>query len=223
MKRSTLFLIHEDLYLKEPSSKKLGRAIISKSIDLIFELGFEKFNFKKLGDALGSNESSVYRYFKNKHFLLLYLINWYWSWINHRITKECLYLNNPQKKLELAIEIVTSKITKDDYFEEIDEEKLNQIIIIESSKAYHNINIDKENEKGYYSSYKSVVEMISQLIHELKPDYQYPNMLTSTIIEGAHHQHYFKDHLPDLTNQYTNSKNELSEFYKTLVLKTLEL
>lgn len=71
--------VSSEIYLRDPYSSDLGQNIISNSIDLINELGFEKFTFKKLGEQIGSPESSVYRYFENKHTLLNYLISWYWG------------------------------------------------------------------------------------------------------------------------------------------------
>ena len=51
--------IRSSLFSKDPESSDLGRDIISKSIEMINLLGFESFTFKKLGAAIGSNESSV--------------------------------------------------------------------------------------------------------------------------------------------------------------------
>ena len=73
--------VNEQLYLKDPESSQLGKKIIEHSILLIDSIGFDGLTFKKLGLAVGSNESSVYRYFENKHKLLLYLTSWYWGWI----------------------------------------------------------------------------------------------------------------------------------------------
>jgi hypothetical protein len=57
-------VISPELYSKNPESSALGHKIVSKSIEMINELGFEDFTFKKLGASIGSNESSVYRYLK---------------------------------------------------------------------------------------------------------------------------------------------------------------
>ena len=70
--------VNPNLYSKNPDSTELGRKIISKGIELIHEIGFEAFNFKKLGAVISSPESSIYRYFENKHALLVYLTSWYW-------------------------------------------------------------------------------------------------------------------------------------------------
>ena len=69
--------LNEGLYLREPQDSLLGRKIIEQSILLIDEIGFESFTFKKLAAAIQSTEASIYRYFVNKHFLLLYLVSWY--------------------------------------------------------------------------------------------------------------------------------------------------
>ena len=69
------------IYLKDPESSTLGKKIIENSIILLEEIGFEDFNFKKLGANIGSNESSIYRYFESKHKLLMYLTAWYWGWV----------------------------------------------------------------------------------------------------------------------------------------------
>ena len=48
--------VNEDLFIKNPDSSELGRRIISNSIELIEEIGFEAFTFKKLGKKIGSPE-----------------------------------------------------------------------------------------------------------------------------------------------------------------------
>ena len=77
--------LNPGLYLKDPQESDLGRRIIKHSILLLEELGFEQFNFKKLAEAMGSTEASIYRYFENKHLLLIYLVSWYWEWLSYMI------------------------------------------------------------------------------------------------------------------------------------------
>ena len=97
---------------------------------------------------------------------------------------------------------------------------LNKIIISESSKAYHTKAIDSENKKGYYKTYKRVVQRVSDLVTEINPSYEFPHMLISTVIEGAHHQRYFSKHLPSLTD-FEEGKNNIVRFYTDLVFNTL--
>ena len=40
--------VGKGLYQSDPSASKLGQKIVSNAIDMIAELGFEKFTFKKL-------------------------------------------------------------------------------------------------------------------------------------------------------------------------------
>jgi AcrR family transcriptional regulator len=70
--------VNNNIYLKDPESSEIGKNIIANSIDMIHEIGLEGFTFKKLSKALHTTESTIYRYFENKHKLLIYLISWYW-------------------------------------------------------------------------------------------------------------------------------------------------
>ena len=67
--------LNDRLYLRDPQETSLGKKIIQHSILLIDKVGFEAFNFKKLAQYMGSTEASVYRYFENKHLLLIYLVS----------------------------------------------------------------------------------------------------------------------------------------------------
>ena len=62
--------INDKIYLKDPESSDLGKRIIEQSILMIDEMGFESFTFRKLGEQIKSNESSIKRYFENKPKLL---------------------------------------------------------------------------------------------------------------------------------------------------------
>lgn len=208
------------LYTRNPQGTTLGKKIVSESIKMIDELGFEAFTFKKLGAAIGSNESSVYRYFESKHALLVYLISWYWSWIEYKLVFATNNISKPEQKLVTALEIITKRVTEDDTVSYVNEVLLNKIIIAESSKAYHTKDIDAENKKGYYKTYKRVVQRVSDMILEVNKTFQFPHMLISTVIEGAHHQRYFSKHLPSLTD-VTEGKNDIVNFYKHLVLNTI--
>ena len=137
-------IVSDKIFIKNPESSDLGRKIISGSIDLIDEIGFECFTFRKLAQKIESTEASVYRYFENKQRLLLYLSCWYWSWMEYR------------------------------------------------------------------------------LVLELRPDYKYPHMLISAVIEDAHQQRFFAEHLPRLTDK-VQGEDSIVEFHKDLVFKTLEL
>ncbi|ALM20641.1 TetR family transcriptional regulator [Nonlabens sp. MIC269] len=211
--------IHPNLYLKNPEGTDLGRRIVSKSIEMIENLGFESFTFRKLGKEIGSNESSIYRYFDSKHALLVYLFNWYWSWIEYRMYIATLNLN-PEEKLRRAIEMLTQVIEEDSAFSFVNEVLLHRIIIAESSKAYLHKDIDEENEKGFYKTYKRVVKRVSEMVTEVNPEYKYPNMLVSSVIEGAHNQRYFAEHLPSVTDSI-DGEDAILNFYLDMVFNLI--
>ena len=209
------------LYTRNPETTELGKNIVSKSIEMIDELGFEKFTFKKLGVEINSNESSIYRYFDSKHTLLVYLTSWYWSWVEYRLVFSTTNVTNPEVKLESALALITKDATQDNEISYVNEMLLHRIIISESSKAYHTKDVDKENAKGYYKTYKRVVQRISDIVLEINQDYAFPHMLVSTVIEGAHHQRYFSKHLPALTN-VEEGQNTIEKFYTDMVFKAIK-
>ena len=168
-----------------------------------------------------STEASIYRYFESKHKLLLYLISWYWHWMEYKVVFGLANIESPYERLTKAIRILTEEITEDSNFSHINEIKLNKIVISESSKAYLTKCVDQENEIGSYSVFKQLVERISDIILEINPKYNYPHMLVSTIIEGAHLQRYFAEHLPRLTD-VSEEEDLITSFYDELVLKAIK-
>lgn len=213
--------IDGSLFTKDPESSDLGKKIVRTSIEMIDELGYEAFTFKKLGDRIHSNESSIYRYFESKHALLVYLFNWYWSWIEYKLVFLTMNIKQPEVKLVKILRLLTEEIKEDSDFSSINEVLLNKIIISESAKAYHNKEVDEDNKKGFFKVYKRVVQRVCDIILEINPNYPYPHMLISTIIEGAHHQRFFSEHLPSLTD-VEEGNDAIDRFYEELLLKAIK-
>ena len=211
--------VHPGLYVKDPESSDLGKRIVSQGILLIDELGFESFTFKKLGQRIGSNESSIYRYFENKHKFLLYLTSWYWGWMEYKLVFSTHSLPEPMQKLTTAIEILGDTTEEDGAFTHINEVVLNKIVIKEFSKSYLTKEVDEENRNGYFGIYKRLIGRISELIRAVKPDYPYSGALASTVLEGSLHQHYLKEHFPQLTE--CGSSTTPSGFFLKLIQSTL--
>ena len=212
--------VNEHIYLKNPESSDLGKKIVSGSIHLIEKLGFDCFTFGKLAKHISSTEASVYRYFESKHKLLLYITSWYWSWMEYRIVFGLANIESPTARLKKAIILLTEQIEEDGSFDHINETKLNRIVISEASKVYLTKKVDQENEVGIFRSYKELVQRISNIITEINPDYKYPHMLVSTIIEGAHHQRFFAEHLPRLTDSL-QGEDSISQFSIDLAFNAL--
>ncbi|MEO0046555.1 MAG: hypothetical protein RL705_1746, partial [Bacteroidota bacterium] len=159
--------VNEKIYVKDPETSSLGKKIIQESIILIDEIGFEVFTFKKLGERIGSNESSIYRYFESKHKLLLYLSSWYWGWIEYRLAFSTSNIVDPMEKLKRAITIVTEKIEDDSTTLHINESILNKIIIAEFTKTLLTKEVDEENKEGFFLVYKRVINRIIDVIKEV--------------------------------------------------------
>ncbi len=211
--------INDKLFLKDPETSDLGKKIIKNSIILIEEIGFEAFTFKKLGEKIQSNESSIYRYFENKHKLLVYLSSWYWSWIEYNLVFSTANVLDPVEKLCSAIKIVTQTIIDDKNTPYIDESILNKIIISEFIKTLLTKEVDEENKEGFFLIYKRIINRVVEIIKEVNPDYLYAKSLASSIIEGALHQHYLKDHFKTITN--LSEKDCLTDFYTNMIKKVL--
>ena len=161
--------VPDKIYLKDPETSDLGKRIIEHSILLIHEIGFDNFTFKKLGLKIGSNESSIYRYFESKHKLLLYLSSWYWAWLEYQLVIETFGISKAKTKLEKAIEVVTKTSTIDSDYSHINEVILYKIIVNESSKSFLTKEVDAENKEGYFEIYKRLITRIKEMILAIKP------------------------------------------------------
>ena len=183
--------LNERLYLKNPQDTKLGKKIIQYSIILIDEIGFEAFTFKKLAERINSTEASVYRYFENKHRLLVYLLCWYWEWMKFHIDYNTMNIEDPKQKLKIAISAIVDTSRRNTSI---------QFVVAEATKAYHTKQVDEENKEGFFLTYKSLAKRIAKIIKEVNPDYAYPRALASTLLEMANNHIYFAQHLPSLTD-----------------------
>ncbi len=207
------------IYIKDPESSALGKRIIEHSIILIDDIGFDAYTFKKLGNLIGSNESSIYRYFESKHKLLVYLTSWYWSWIEYQLVFETHNISNATEKLKRAIQVVSRTIKEDSNYSHINEIILNRIIINENSKSFLTKEVDKENKEGYFFAYKRIVYRLRDMIAIVNPEYKFSSSLASTIIEGSLHQHFLKDHFQSITDCKENTTP--TDFYIHLVMNAL--
>lgn len=212
--------VPEKLYLKDPESSDLGKRIVSHSITSIDELGFDAFTFKKLGTKIGSNESSIYRYFESKHKLLLYLSCWYWAWIEYQLVFETHNITDIKEKLTKAITILTRQVKEDSKYSHINEVVLNNIIINENAKSFLTKEVDEENSEGYFAVYKRLIHRLKDIILEYNSNYQFPTSLASSIVEGALHQHFLKDHFKSITD--CKNQVEPTDFFINLAFNTLK-
>lgn len=215
--------LDESLYLRDPQSSDLGQKIVKESIVLIDQIGFEAFTFKKLSAEINSTEASIYRYFENKHRLLIYLIAWYWNYLEYKITFETHNILDPDQKLKIALRFITKKLDDDDLFAGISERALQRVVIQESDKTYLTKNVDNDNKEGLFRGYKSLCVTIASYIKDINPDFEYSHSLVSTCLEAAHQQVFFAQHLPTLST--IDGAGDIHEqnfdFIQTLMFKTI--
>ena len=207
--------LNEGLYIREPQDSKLGRKIIQYSIEYIDEFGFECFTFKKLAQRINSTEASIYRYFENKHMLLLFLVNWYWEWANYLIRYNTMNVKDPKERLQIIIHSFVSASIENPGVPYVNESKLHSIVISEGNKAYHTKEVDKENEKGFFKSYKNLATSVSEVISEINPSFEYPFTLATNLFEMSNNHIYFAKHLPKLTDVSIKG-NDMKEVEKML-------
>lgn len=216
--------LNEKLFLRDPEQTELGKNIVAESIHIIDEVGFEQFTFKKLAEKLNSTQASVYRYFENKHKLLVYLISWYWVWLDYQISFWTNNVPDPREKLKIIISIISRSGRRDNTFTHIDEGALFRIVVAESSKAYLTKEVDADNKEGLFREYKALCKKIGKVVTDINPHYPFPHALVSTLFETGKKQIFFAQHLPSLTEAEVKGENysSIAEFLTHLAFASID-
>ena len=210
--------------LRNPWKTKLGKHIIQCAIQVIESNGYEHCTFKKIGTIIGSPESSLYRYFESKHKLLLFIMSLYWFALDKAYIDLLMRTKSPEDALKNVINLLSApnNIVIEDSI--LDGDLLNNIVIIESSKAFLTKHVDEDNLEGAFLTLKAFASKIAHNILLINPDYPYSRALASTIIEIPLQQSHFSKHLPSLTEfkAINNNKNECSEWLLHLIMNTVK-
>jgi AcrR family transcriptional regulator len=217
------FRLNENIYLRDPQTSDLGQSIIRESIVLIDAHGFEQFTFKKLAKNISSTEASVYRYFENKHRLLIYLIDWYWTWLDYRLEFAVQNLSNPLEQLKSSLKILVEEKKFDAHFGFVDEAALQRIVMAEFEKTYLTKQVDNDNKEGLFLPYKEVCKRVASIVKQINPGYLFANSLISTVLLTINHQMFYAKHLPSLTDlkPSLNMQDELYTFCESFILKSI--
>ncbi|GAB2955170.1 TetR/AcrR family transcriptional regulator [Hymenobacter coalescens] len=222
MDASLRVALNEKLYLRDPQDTDLGRRLVAESIGLIDEIGFEHFTFKKLAQRLQSTEASLYRYFENKHRLLVYLVSWYWVWMGYQFRFHTHNVPDAAERLRLMLRILTRAHQDDPTTMQVDEAALYRIVVNEASKAYLTRDVDEDNQAGLFREYKRLAASIVAVVQEINPHYPFPHALVSTLLEAARKQLFFAQHLPSLTDTAVGTAEEnLYHFLENLAFAAL--
>ncbi len=216
------FKLAEKIYVRDPEGTELGKQIVKAAIDLIYELGFEQFTFKKLALEINSTEATIYRYFENKHRLLLYILNWYWNYMEFLVLFRLQNLTNKDEKLEIIVELLTHELPESTGAFDYSKKYLNKIVIAESSKAYLVKEVSEINKEAVFKPYKDLCAQIAAVISDYNPSYPYPRSLSTTLIEASHQQQFFCEFLPNLTDIHSIRNPEFTAmFLKDMLFKIL--
>ena len=216
------FDINEKIFLRNPENSEVGKQMVKKAIDLIYELGFEQFTFKKLAAEINSTEATIYRYFENKHRILLYILNWYWSYMEFLVTFKLENITDKSEKLKLIVHLLTHQLAESQSQLDYNKKFLHQIVIVESSKAYLVKEVSEINKREVFKPYKDLCAKIAEMVSEYNPDYKYPRSLSTTLIETSHHQQFFSLYLPRLTDVPTKYNPEFTcQFIEDFLFKVL--
>ncbi len=223
MKLQLQITMNEALFIRNPEQSDLGKNIIQHSIELIHKNGFEAFTFKKLAEDIGTTEAGIYRYFENKHKVLVYLTSWYWGWVEFQIGYHTNNVTDPIVKLKKIIKLLATTVKDDVLTGYVNENLLHQIVITEGSKAYLTKQVNEDNKLQFFKPYKDLCALIGNIILECNIKYRYPKSLASTIIEMAHYQNFFMNNLPSLTD-FGKSKDEskIVSFLEDLVFRSIK-
>jgi len=210
------------LALRNPESTELGRKIVREGLLLVLELGYEHFTFKKLAESIHTTEASIYRYFENKHRLLLYFLTWYWNLLEFTVVTSIQNMSDPAQKIARVIDILTSPLPDIEEAAGMNKSALQGVAIAESSKVYLVKEVDDINRERLFKPYKDLCGRIAALFSEQNPDYPYPRSLASTLVEMSQFQPYFKEHLPSLTD-FADRKDSksIADYLNHLVFSSL--
>lgn len=217
------FKVNNKIFLKDPETSEIGKQIVKNAIDLIYNLGFEQFTFKKLALEINCTEATVYRYFENKHRLLLYILNWYWCYMEFLVMFKLQNISDKKERLKLVVDLLTHELPESSGQFDYNKKLLNQIVITESSKAFLVKDVCEINKEEVFKPYKDLCSTIADIIAAYNPNYEYPRSLSTTLIETSHHQQYFSANLPKLTDaKETNKDGFTGVFLEDLLFKVLK-
>ena len=212
----------EQLAHRDPEDTILGRNIVRQGLVLMYKLGFEQFTFKKLALEIQTTEASIYRYFENKHRLLLYLLTWYWNYMEYLVVFNLQNLADPEEKIKRIIRLLVEDLPNDMDQSGLDKQALHRVVIHESSKAYLIKEVEEINEGQLFKPYKDLCTRIAGIVQEYAPEYPYPRSLSSTLLEMSHFQYYFMLHLPKLTDfEKDKGPDSIARYLEHLIFTTL--
>lgn len=206
------------LFLKNPKDSDIGQRILLESAAMIAEIGIDAFNFKKLALKCKCTEATVYRYFENKHKLLLYFLNIYWGWLEYRLVMNTQNISDSGKRLKKAIALLAHPEIPESYNEEFGKNII-AIAVQEGIKIHLTHAVKTEISDGSLTIYQTLVSRFSNLISAKLPGYLYADSLAASILDNAFQQMYFQKYYPSFCSNIQDEEH-LKSFLLSLIPKS---
>ena len=216
--------VHPNTYLRDPMDTTLGKKIIKHSIDILSETGYQCFNFRNLAKDMKSTEASVYRYFENKHMLLVYLCSWYWDYLNYLIEIDTRNVTDPEQKLKIAVRTIVNGPSAPNPSDFIDQSKLSTIIVENFFKAMFNKTTTVEEKENLFANYRNLNANLTAIVKEYNADFKYPCAIASTIIKMSIDHSYYADQicsLTEITNCIQTKRAQIEDMINHFIQKLL--
>ena len=198
--------VPENLYIKNPRESRVGKDILAHGAAMIAKCGIEAFNFLKLASECQCTEATIYRYFENKHKLLLYYLNLFWGWQEYFMVMRTHSVEEPGKRLKEVVSVLSHpeipSNTDPAYGANIVE-----IATSEGVKIHLSREVGAEITDGSMFVYYRLLKRISKFISDKKPKHKYPDTLAITIIDAALQTKFYQDRYPGLAVNIHNAKS----------------
>jgi hypothetical protein len=140
--------------------------------------------------------------------------------MEYKLVFNTVNIKDPDVEWKNAIEALTEPVMDIEYFPHINTEKLNNIVITESSKIYLTKEVNIANKMGFFNAYDRICDRLCEIVEKINPSFKFPRTLCSTVIEGIQRQKFFIEHLPGLTD-ISGDGEELTKFFYNLSIKVI--
>lgn len=205
--------------LKDPMGSAVGQALLEHGLELMLELGYEAFTFRKLAERSGTTEVTVYKYFANKQRLLQYYFQLYWLWLRQLGTQQVERHSDPRKALAGIVEALCGVWPRTLPAVQLDPAALRQLVIAEGMKSYLHKQVDADNAQRLFQPYKALSAFVAERLVACRADVPWPRSFATTVIEMAHSLPFAMEHLPSLTE--LSNRKDLKHLAQHLLHRTI--
>lgn len=220
MRAETHFVLKPEsaLSLKDPMGSAVGRSLLEHGLELMLELGYEAFTFRKLAERSGTTEVTVYKYFANKQRLLQYFYQLYWLWLRQLGAQQMERHIEPRKALSGIVEALCGVWPRSLPELQLDPKALRRLVIAEGMKSYLHKQVDEDNARRLFQPYKALSAFVAERLVACRADLPWPRSFATTVIEMAHSLPFAMEHLPSLTE--LSSRKDLKHLAQHLLHRT---